>query len=221
VIIPRCAAVLRAFACFLALACFAQGSVLAQDAPAARLGTEYRLIDPQPVQKDGRIEVIEFFWYGCPFCYEMQPALEDWVRSMPQDVVLRRVPAILRDAWAPHVRIFYALEALGELDRLHQQVYHGYHVEELHMSKPDAVAQWAARHGIAREKWLAVYDSADVTQKVERARELTRIYEVRGTPTVIVDGRYLTSSSMVGSVRGVMPVVDQLIRMTRAKRTAK
>jgi thiol:disulfide interchange protein DsbA len=219
-ICARRSALTAIFAGLLALA-FAPAPGFAQQAPAVRLGAEYRLIDPQPVEAGGRIEVIEFFWYGCPFCYEMQPALEDWIRSMPPDVVLRRVPAILRDAWAPHVRIYYTLEALGELDRLHQQVYHGYHVEELHMSKPDVVAQWAVRHGVAREKWLAAYNSAEVAQKVERARELTRIYEVRGTPTVVVDGRYLTSSSMAGSVRAVMPVVDQLIQMARAKRAAK
>lgn len=207
-------------ACGMAMACFvAPGQ--AQESARARAGVEYRLIDPQPADSGGRIEVIEFFWYGCPYCYELQPALEDWVKRLPPDVTLRRIPAILRDAWAPHVRVFYTLEALGELDRLHQQVYHSYHVEELHMSKPDVMAQWAVRHGIPREKWLAAYDSPEVAQKVEQAKALTRLYEVRGTPTLVVDGRYLTSSSMVGSVRGVMPVVDELIRMARAARARK
>lgn len=212
-----CAGIL---ACCMALALAvlpAQG----QETARVRPGAEYRLIDPQPPAPDGRIEVIEFFWYGCPFCYELQPALEDWVKRIPADVTLRRIPAILRDAWAPHVRVYYTLEALGELGRLHQQVYHSYHVEELHMSKPDVMAQWAVRHGIARESWLAAYDSAEITQKVEQAKALTRTYEVRGTPTLVVDGRYLTSSGMAGSVRGVMPVVDELVRLSRAQRAGK
>lgn len=210
----------RMLACCLALAWLA-APVQAQEAPRARPGIEYRLIEPQPVTSGGRIEVIEFFWYGCPFCYELQPALEDWVRRMPPDVTLRRIPAILRDAWAPHVRAYYTLEALGELERLHQQVYHSYHVEELHMSKPDVMAQWAVRHGIPREKWLAAYNSGDVAQKVQQAKELTRAHAVRGTPSVVVDGRYLTSSSMTGGVRGVMPMVEDLIRIARQQRGGK
>lgn len=213
-------ALATAFACALAMASLVMPAQ-AQEKSALRAGVEYRLIDPQPTARDGRIEVIEFFWYGCPYCHELQPSLEDWVRRMPPDVTLRRIPAILRDAWAPHVRVFYTLEALGELERLHQQVYHGYHVEELHMSKPDVMAQWAVRQGIPREKWLAAYESAEVSQKVEQAKALTRKYEVRGTPTLVVNGRYLTSSSMAGSVRGVMPVVDELIRMERAQRGGK
>lgn len=205
-------------ACTLALlAPVAQG----QEPARLRAGSEYRLIEPQPPQDGERIEVIEFFWYGCPFCYELQPALEDWTQRMPADVTLRRIPAILRDAWAPHVRVYYTLETLGELGRLHQQVYHSYHVEELHMSKPDVMVQWAMRHGIAREQWLAAYNSAAVAQKVEQAKAVSRAYEVRGTPTLVVDGRYLTSSSMAGSVRGVMPVVDELIRLARARRAGK
>lgn len=206
------------------LACgwmLAGAAAYAQDAPRARAGAEYRLIEPQPPAADGRIEVVEFFWYGCPYCYELQPALEEWATRMPADVALRRVPAILRDAWTPHVRIYYTLEVLGELARLHPQVYHGYHVEELHMSKPDVMAQWAVRHGIPAAKWRAAYDSAEVTARVEQARSLTRAYEVRGTPTIVVDGRYLTSSGMAGSVRGVIPIVDELIRIARASRAGK
>ena len=136
-------------------------------------------------------------------------------------MTLRRIPAILRDNWAPHVRVYYTLEALGELERLHQQAYHGYHVEELYMSKPDVMAQWAVRHGIERQKWLDAYNSSAVAQNVERAKELTRAYSVSGTPSLVVDGRYLTSSSMAGSVRGVIPILDELINIARQQRTRK
>lgn len=192
-----------------------------QEKPRARVNVEYRLIERQPLQGDGRIEVIDFFWYGCPHCYNLQPALEDWIKRKPSDVTLRRIPVILKDNWAPHARIYYTLEALGELERLHQQVYHGYHVQELHMSKPDVMAQWAARHGIDRKKWSDAYNSADVAQKVERAKELTFDYNVQGTPSLVVDGRYLTSPAMAGSERTMIPILDDLIRIAREQRAAK
>jgi len=187
----------------------------------ARQNIDYRLISPQPVETGERIEVIDFFWYGCPYCNELQPALEDWVRRKPADVALRRVPAILRDTWAPHARIYYTLELLGEIGRLHQKVYHGYHVEELSMSQPDVMEQWAVRNGIERRRWLDAYYSPEVDARVARAYELAKRYEVQGTPSVVVDGRYLTSSSMTPSVSGVIPVVEDLIRLARQRRGEK
>jgi thiol:disulfide interchange protein DsbA len=192
-----------------------------ENAPRLRANVDYRLIERQPVQSGPRIEVIDFFWYGCPHCYDLQPALEEWVRRMPPDVMLRRIPAILRDNWAPHARIYYTLESLGELERLHQAVYHGYHVQELHMSKPDVMLQWAERHGIERKKWADAYGSAEVTRKVERAKKLTVDYNVQGTPSLVVDGRYLTSPAMARSEQRMIPILDDLIRIAREQRAPK
>jgi thiol:disulfide interchange protein DsbA len=192
-----------------------------EEVPRARANVDYRLIEPQPVQSGARIEVIDFFWYGCPHCYNLQPALEEWLKRIPPDVALRRIPAILRDNWAPHARIYYTLESLGELERLHQAVYHGYHVQELHMSKPDVMAQWAERHGIAREKWTQAYNSPEVTQKVERAKMLTLDYNVQGTPSLVVDGRYLTSPAMARSEQRMIPILEDLLRIAREQRAPR
>lgn len=197
------------------------GSVAGQESPPVRVNVDYRLIEPQPVATAERIEVIDFFWYGCPHCYTFQPALEDWVRRKPADVALRRIPVILRDNWAPHARIYYTLEALGEVERLHQAVYHGYHVEELHMSKPDVMLQWAVRHGIDGKRWSEAYNSAAVTQNVERAKEITLAYNVQGTPSLVVDGRYLTSPAMARSGQRMIPILEDLIALARAQRAGK
>lgn len=212
----RLACLARALLPLLAAACIA-GAVQAQDV-RARQNIEYRLISPQPVETSEQIEVIDFFWYGCPYCNELQPALEDWVKRKPADVTLRRIPAILRDNWAPHARIYYTLERLGETERLHSRVYHSYHVEELHMSRPDVMEQWAAKNGIDRHRWLDAYYSPEVDARVAQAFQATKRYNVQGTPSIVVDGRYLTSSSMTPSVRGVIPVIDDLIRLARQKR---
>ena len=197
---------------------------LAASAPAqqilARQNIEYRLIAAQPVETGERIEVIDFFWYGCPYCDELQPALEDWIKRKPADVALRRIPAVLRESWAPHARIYYTLERLGEVERLHLRVYHGYHVEELQMSRPEVMEQWAAGNGIDRRKWLDAYYSPEVDANIARAQELSQRYEIRGTPSMVVDGRYLTSSSMA-TVRGMVPVVEDLVRLARQKRGEK
>ena len=193
------------------------GAACAQEV-RARQNLEYRLIAPQPVETGERIEVIDFFWYGCPYCHELQPALEEWIQRKPSDVEVRRIPVVMRETWAPHARIYYTLELLGEAERLHAQVYRSYHVEQLHMSKPDVMEQWAVKHGIERRRWIDAYHSPEVDARIARAAQATKRYDVQGTPTLVVDGRYLTSSSMTPTVRGVMPVVDDLIRLARERR---
>lgn len=195
------------------------GTAAAQDT-RARQNIDYRLIAAQPVDSGNRIEVIDFFWYGCPACNALQPDLEAWIKRKPADVGVRRIPAILREGWAPHARIYYALEQLGELERLHQQVYYSLHVEELAMSKPDVMEQWAARNGIDRGKWLAAYHSPEVEAGIERARRLTATYGVRGTPSLVVNGRYLTTWDMAQLDPKVMvAILDDLVRLARLTRT--
>lgn len=204
----------------LALAC-ATAAVQAQEMVRARQNVEYRLIAQQPVEIRDRIEVIDFFWYGCPHCNDLQPALEAWIQRKPGDVALRRVPAILRDSWAPHARIYYTLEQLNEVERLHQRVYHSYHVELLHMSKPDVVVEWAVRNGIDRKRWLDAYYSPEVDAGVERAKKLAEAYTVEATPTLVVDGRYLTSGALAPSLNGMIPVLEDLIRLARQQRVRR
>ena len=192
-------------------------AALAQQAP--RLKYEYLTIEPQPVTTGDRIEVVEFFWYGCPYCYQLQPALEAWLKRKPGDVELRRVPAIFRDSWVPHARVYYTLEALGELGRLHQAVYRSMHLEKDAMNTANATADWAARNGIEPTRWLAAYNSPEVERKVQEARNHTRAYAISGTPSLVVDGRYLTSSGMSETVPGVVAILEGLIVIARDART--
>ena len=212
---------MRAALALLALA-WAAAISHAQDI-RARQNIEYRLIAPQAVATGSRIEVIDFFWYGCPYCNELQPALEGWIRHKPADVALRRIPAILRSSWAPHARLYYALEQLNEVERLHQKVYYSYHVERLHLSKPEVTAEWAAKNGIDRQRWLDAYHSPEVDAKVERARRLSEAYTVEVTPTLVVDGRYLTSGKHVpaADVRDMILILDDVIRLAREQRSRR
>lgn len=211
---------MRTALALLALA-WAAGIAHAQDI-RARQNIEYRLIAPQAVETGDRIEVIDFFWYGCPACNALQPELEAWIRRKPPDVALRRIPAIFRDSWAPHVRIYYALERLNEVERLHQKVYFSYHVELLHMSRPDVMVEWAVRNGIDGKRWLDAYYSPEVDAQIERAKALTTAYAIRGTPSLVVDGRYLATWDLAqGDPRAMVAVLEDLVRLARQNRTGR
>ena len=203
----------------VALLAFTQVALAAQ-APLPREKVDYLLIDPQPVATGNRIEVVDFFWYGCPHCYNLQPSLEAWLKRKPADVELRHIPAIFRESWVPHARLYYTLEALGEVDRLHQAVYRAIHAERESLMNASSTAEWAARNGIDSTRWLAAYNSPEVERKVEQARALTRSYSIEGTPSLVVDGRYLTSSGMAESMPAVISILDGLITIARERRAS-
>lgn len=181
---------------------------------------DYRLISQQPVATGERVEVIEFFFYACPYCNELEPYLERWFKRKPADVVFRRVPVVRHDSWVPLAKTYYALEAMGEADRLHAAVYHGIHVDDLALSQEKFIAEWAGKQGLDRDKFMAIYRSDAIREKVERSRQMTTDYDIKGTPSVVVDGRYLTSTGMTSGVPQVIPALDGLVSLARQQRLA-
>ena len=195
--------------------------MLPASAQQVRRDVDYRVISQQPVESGDRVEVLDFFFYACPYCNELLPHLERWQQRKPADVVLRRVPVVRHDSWVPLAKIYYTLEAIGEADRLHGAVYRSYHVEDLSIEQEKVIVEWAGKHGLDREKFMMIYRSDETRQKVERARKMTMDYDIRSMPTLIVDGRYLTSSDMTRSVPQVITVLDGLIRLARQQRQEK
>jgi thiol:disulfide interchange protein DsbA len=186
--------------CWLALALVS----LPAGAQQIRRDLDYRLIpQPQPVESGDRIEVIEFFFYACPYCNELSPHLERWRAKKPADVVYRRVPVVRHDSWAPLAKTYFTLESMGEVERLHAAVYRSYHVDDLYMSQDKVIAEWAGKHGLDPEKFMSMD------------------YDIQGTPSVVVDGKFLTSTGMTPSVPQVIPVIDGLIRLARQQRVEK
>ncbi len=204
---------LRLAICWLSLACIA----LPAAAQQLKLNVDYREIPQQPVETGERIEVIDFFFYGCQYCNELRPRVERWHQNKPADVVLRHFPVVRRDTWVPLAKTYFALEAMGEVERLHAAVYHSYHVEDLYMSQEKVMSEWAAKHGLDAEKFMAIYRSDETRQKVERARKLTVDYDIQGTPSLVVDGKYLTD----GSSAKTIDILDGMIRLARQQRAAK
>lgn len=182
---------------------------------------DYRLISQQPVATGERVEVLEFFFYACQYCSELEPLLGRWLKRKPADVVFRRVPVVRHDSWVPLAKTYYALEAMGEAERLHAAVYHGVHVDDLALSQEKIITEWAGKQGLDRDQFMAIYRSDAIREKVERSRQMTADYDIRGTPSVVVDGRFLTSSGMTDGVPKVIPVLDGLISLARQQRLAK
>ncbi len=178
----------------------------------------YRSINPQAVPAGDTIEVIDFFWYGCPYCFQLMPLLAEWEKTKPADVVVRRIPAILRQEWVPEAHLYYTLEALGAADRLHTRVFEAFHRDRLQATDAEAWAKWAEANGLDRAKWEAAYNSQGVRDNVVRAVELGRDYDVRGTPVLVVDGRYQTGGGQAGSLKNVVPTIDGLIKLSRERR---
>ena len=196
-------------------------TVLPAAAQQVKRDVDYRVISQQPVESAERIEVIDFFFYACQYCNDLLPHLERWQKRNSGEVVFRHVPVVRHDSWVPLAKTYYTLEAMGEAERLHSMVYRSYHIEELSMSQDKVIAEWAEKHGLDREKFMTIYRSDETRQKIERARKMTMDYDIRGTPTIVVDGRYLTSTSMTPSIPQVIPVLDSLVRIARQQRLEK
>jgi len=208
-----------------ALAMFAAAvlSLSAFAAPdAAFEGHDYtQLKNAQPVATDNKIEVLEFFWYRCPHCYQLEPGLEKWLKTLPKDVQIRRISAVFRDDWMPGVKIFYTFEQMGLLSRLHNKVFDAYHIEHINLNDPAVLGTWVAKQGVDRKKFEAIYNSFSVQAKATQGAKLAITYGINGVPAFIVDSRYSTSMSMTESEPRLFDVLDQLIDMARAERGSK
>ncbi len=181
-----------------------------------------RLAQPLATESGAKIEVLEFFWYGCPHCFDLEPLLARWLAKLPADAAYRRVPAIFRAEWEPGAKLFYSLDALGQLERLHRAVFDAVHKERVPLHSDEKVmAAWLEKHGVDRRKFQETYASFAVRGKLERAKQLTRASRIEGVPSLIVDGRYLATGSLAGTHEAMMAVVDQLIVQVRAERGRK
>ena len=202
---------LRLFAAVMCLA-FAAGGVWAQVQ-----GKDFQLVNPpQPTETGAKIEVIEFFSYGCPHCGTLEAPLNAWLKRKPADVELRRVPVVFRDDWAPLARLYYTIEAMGLVDKLHADVFKAIHEQKMRLQDPNVLFNWVATKGVDKQKFMDTFNSFTVQSRAKRAPEETRRYNVDSTPALIVHGRYLTAPHMVGAAdERFFKVVDQLIATAR------
>ena len=207
--------ILKLFSIFL-LVFSANQLVLAQTPIKVEEGFDYRVLPiAQPIDAKGKVEVIEFFWYGCPHCYEFEPELKGWIKRQNKDVVFKKVPIAFREELMPHSQLFYALEALGKGDTLNDKVMFAMHRENKRLLNENEIADWVAAQGVDRNAFLAAYRSFAVLSKARAANQLGNTYRIDGVPTVAVQGKYITSPSIAGSRAKAVNIMDFLVNKVR------
>lgn len=179
-------------------------------------GKDFSVLDPaQPVEVEGKVEVLEFFWYGCIHCYNFEPMVHEWLKKKPADVDFRRVPAIFNDRWAHDARIFYTFEAMGVLEKLHAPLFDSIHRSRLNTTSSQAFSEWLQKHGVDLAKFDEAFKSFGVQSKMRRALQQTTAYRIDGTPSLAVNGTYTITVDQAKSLRGMFPVADHLVALSR------
>lgn len=186
-----------------------------------QLGKEYSLVaQPQPTDMK-KIEVAEIFSYGCSHCFELEPIIAKWSKKLPADVVFTRLPLALNQKWIPFGKVYYALEALGEVERLNADVFNAVHLKEINMGDEKIATEWMAKQGIDAKKFTDAMASFGVQSKIARSKQLTTAYGVNGVPTIVVAGKYQTSASTAGGHEAALKVTEHLINLVRHERGGK
>jgi thiol:disulfide interchange protein DsbA len=172
---------------------------------------------PQPVETGDKIELREFFWYGCPHCYSLEPALNAYVKKLPANVRFVRTPGMASN-WLVQAQAFYTFEVLGVTEKLHTPFFDAWHAKNRHMENEASIAEFAAEHGVDQVKFKDTFNSFAVRTRLERARQLNVGFMVDGVPMLAVDGRYLTSPQIAQGEEATLKVVDFLIKKAVTER---
>ena len=201
---------------------FALGAALTVARPslAQTAGKDYTPISPaQPTDDAAKVEVLEFFSYGCPHCADFNPLVTAWAAKLPGDVVFRRVPVTFgRAAWANAARLYYTLEATGELARLDGEVFKAIHSDRINLFEEKAILEWVAKKGVDQKKFTEAFNSFGVMSKVKRGDQLAQAYKIQGVPSVAVDGKYLVGGK---DFSDVLAITDKLVAKVRSEKPGK
>ena len=190
-------------------------SPLAARAQQAGNGGHTVLAQTLPVENPAKVEVAEFFWYGCIHCYNLEPALEAWIPKLPADAYFRRIPAVFNERWAIDAGVYYAFENLGLLAKLHRPYFDAIHKNRLRSDNPAALAEWLEKNGVDMLKFAETMKSFGVQSKVKRAAQFTAASRIDGTPALLVHGRYTISVGQSGSLEGLLVNAERLIPTVR------
>ncbi|HSH73389.1 MAG TPA: thiol:disulfide interchange protein DsbA/DsbL [Methylophilaceae bacterium] len=188
-----------------------------------QIGIEYnQTVQTIPTDNPAKIEVTEIFWYGCPHCYALEPQLAAWVKKQPADVYFKRVPGLPRPDWAPMAKAYYALETLGLVEKLHTPLFEAIHKQKT--LRPDdeiGAIDWITKQsGLDRKKVEDEFKSFSMNTKLTRAMQTFRASGATGVPSIIINGQFITSSTLAGGNQEVLNVADYLIANARKDKAA-
>ena len=174
-------------------------------------GVEYKALPPQPTDTGDKIEVLEFFWYGCPHCYTFEPYIKAWKKTKPANVEFVRVPAIFRPDWEIQARTYYALSNMGVIEDMHEKIFAAIHKDKKKLDKKEKLTDFVVKNGVDRKKFEEEYNSFSVDTMVRKAKKKQTAYKIQGVPAIAVNGKYLTSGSMSGSYDNLVKILDYLV----------
>lgn len=172
---------------------------------------------PQPTQNPDKVEVIEFFWYGCPHCYSFEPTLAKWLKNKPENVEFVRQPAAFSDLWGDHAKAYFTAEALGVLDKVHDDFFDAIQNKKQALRTEDQLAKFFVEHGVDENQFRNTYTSFLVDAKLRQAKAMAPRYGVTGVPAIIVNGKYKITGRLAGSKENMINVMNQLIAQEAQK----
>lgn len=200
----------------------ALGATMSVSAPlfAQTAGREFNLINPiQPTDDPSKVEVVEFFSYGCPHCADFNPLLNLWAAKLPADVVLKKVPVSFgRAAWANAAKLYYALEVTGDLKRLESDVFKAIHQERTNLFDEKTINSWVAARGVDGKKFSEAFGSFGVMSKLRRGDQMAQAFKIEGVPALAVDGKFLIAAM---GFEQQLATADKLIARARSEKSGK
>ena len=204
----------------LAAATLAAAVLALAPAAAQQQAPFIELSPPLPTDSKGKIEVVEFFWYECPHCYALEPLLEAWVKKLPKDVEFRRIPATFNERWVLSARVYYALEAMGLVDKLHRPLMDAIHKDRLRITDERQLTEWLQSKGVDVAKFSATLKSFAVESRLKRAQSLVQGSRIDGVPALMVNGQYVVAAGAGGSEERMLAIADSLIDRSRKQLAA-
>jgi thiol:disulfide interchange protein DsbA len=176
---------------------------------------KYVQISTEKQQESKSIIIYEFFWYGCPHCYNLEPTMERIEADLDKDTKIVKLPVALRDSWIPHAKLFYALQQMGKIDEVHNLIFEEIHLEDNRLNTEQQMIDFLGKHGIDTNKFMEKYNSFGTEARIKKASNLAKKYQINSVPTIIVNGKYLTSGSYVSSYDELYSVINLLIERER------
>ena len=176
---------------------------------------KYVQISTEKQQESKSIIVYEFFWYGCPHCYNLEPTMERIEADLDKDTKIVKLPVALRDSWIPHAKLYYALQQMGKIDEVHNLIFEEIHLEDNQLNTEQQMVDFLGKHGIDTNKFIERYNSFGTEARIKKASNLAKKYQINSVPTIIVNGKYLTSGSYVSSYDELYSVINLLIERER------
>ncbi len=185
-------------------------------------GKDYTVLsNPQKTNKNNKIEVINFFWYGCQYCAQLRPQIKTWLENKPSDIHFQEIPAIIHASWIPAAKLYLSIQQINAVDTLHNQVFSAIHQDNINLHEELTLFHWIETQDKNRGEFVNAYQSIEIQKHIARSTHMTRQYQITGVPAIVINGKYITNTEMGGTAENTMAIVNKLIKKARQDKIIK